>query len=63
MEAEGGALGGGAGVLTGYPNTSGGRIVYNLGAWDDDDPPGTLTLNGIVFPHQGNYTITVHYVH
>ena len=61
VEAESGALAGAQSMS--WPNASGGRIVRDIGSWDDDDPPGTLTLTGIVFPYQANYTITVHYVY
>ncbi len=61
VEAENGVLAGARSMS--WPNASGGRIVRDIGSWDDDDPPGTLTLTGIVFPYQANYTITVHYVH
>ena len=37
------------------------NLVRNLGNWGGT--PGTLTLNGIVFPSDGNYTITIYYVH
>jgi hypothetical protein len=62
IEAEGGQLTGSAWVSDGYSATaSGGLIVRNLGNWGGT--PGTLTLNGIVFPNQANYTITIHFVH
>jgi hypothetical protein len=37
------------------------NLVRNLGNWGGT--PGTLTLNGIVFPSDGDYTITIIYVH
>jgi hypothetical protein len=61
IEAESGDPDGSAWVWDGYPNASGGLIVRNLGDWGGT--PGTLTLAGIVFPNQADYTITIHFVH
>jgi hypothetical protein len=61
LEAENGVLTGSASILNGYPGASGAKIVYRVGDWDDTSP-GTLTLNGIVFPAAANYTMTIYYV-
>ncbi len=62
IEAESGVVTGSAWNWDGYPTTaSGGWIVRNLGNWGGT--PGTLTVNEIVFPTTGTYTLTIYFVH
>ena len=61
IEAESGTTAGSAQVWVDYGGVSGLNLVRNLGNWGGT--PGTLTLSGIVFPSDGNYTITIYFVH
>ncbi len=60
VEAETGTTTGSAHIWENYQGT-GVNLVRNLGNWGGT--PGTLTLNGIVFPNDAEFTITIHYVH
>jgi hypothetical protein len=60
-EAPGNTLTGSAFVAD-YPNASGGRIVRNLGEWDQASGPGTLKFNNVDVPRTGTYTLTFSYV-
>jgi len=48
-------------IWVNYADVQGLNLVRNLGNWGGT--PGTLTLDGIAFPSQGSYTITIYYVH
>ncbi len=61
IEAESGTTTGTAHIWVDYQGVSGLNLVRNLGNWGGT--PGTLTLNGIVFPSDGTYTITIYFVH
>ena len=61
IEAESGTTTGSAHIWVDYVGVSGLNLVRNLGNWGGE--PGTLTLSGIVFPSDGNYTITIYFVH
>ncbi|MFI5914512.1 hypothetical protein [Dactylosporangium sp. NPDC051541] len=60
-EAAGNAIGGSAWVDR-YPGASGGRIVRNLGDWDDRRGPGILRFEDVSVPATGTYTVTVFHV-
>ncbi|HKT02038.1 MAG TPA: hypothetical protein VJT31_21125 [Rugosimonospora sp.] len=53
----------GSAFVTDYARASGGRIVRNIGEWDDPNGPGTLTFTQVSVPANGVYTLRFFYVH
>ena len=53
----------GSATVTGWPGTSGGRLVQNLGTWGPGmKKQGALTFTGVTVPADGKYTVILYSV-